>query len=185
MTRLRKAISSRTKAELVEVLLEFAGADRQILRQITARFDMAPTSAELVAATHQAIIDATAFDPRQMNRNFDYNSAAYAEVKRNLARLVGAGKLKPAMELSLELMKRGSYQVEMSDEGLMLGEIEDCLNVVLAALRKCDLPPHKVIEWCSAMLASDRLRFIAEEDLQSLRSNARASTAERHRQESP
>ena len=99
MTRLRKAVSRRPKAELVELVLELAHTDRQILRQVTARFDMATTSAELVAATYQAIVDATAFDPRQMNRNFDYNSAAYGEVKRNLSRLVGAGKLKPAMEV--------------------------------------------------------------------------------------
>ena len=184
MARLRRAISNRTKAELVKVLLELAEADREILRQLSARFEVAPTSAELVTATHQAIIDATAFDPRQMNRNFDYNSAAYAEVKRNLSRLVAAGKLKPAMELSLELMKRGSYQVEMSDEGLMMQEIEDCLSVVLDALRKCDLPPHKIIAWCSAMLASDRVRFIAEEDLQSLRSNCRTSAAEQHERRS-
>jgi hypothetical protein len=182
LTRLRKAISSRTKAELVEVVLELAQADRQILRQVTARFDMTP--AELVAATYQAIIDATAFDERQINHNFDYNWAAYEEVKRNLGRLVGAGKLKPAMELSLELMKRGSYQVEMSDEGLMMEEIEDCLSMVLDALRKCDLAPHKIIAWCSAMLTSDRVKFIAEEDLQSLRSNARSAAAEQHERQS-
>ena len=40
------------------------------------------------------------------------------------------------MELSLELMKQGSYQVEMSDEGLMTEDIEDCLNVVLKALEE-------------------------------------------------
>jgi len=42
------------------------------------------------------------------------------------------------MALALELMKRGSYQVEMSDEGLMTGTIEDCLSVVIEALRTCD-----------------------------------------------
>ena len=45
------------------------------------------------------------------------------------------------MELSLELMKQGSCQVEMSDEGLMTYDIEECLQVVVAALKKCDLPP--------------------------------------------
>ena len=49
------------------------------------------------------------------------------------------------MELSLELMRRGSYQVEMSDEGLMTPTIEECLGVVVEALRKCDLPGSDVI----------------------------------------
>ena len=65
------------------------------------------------------VADATDFDERDINRNFDYDYEAYAEVKRNLSRLIDLGELRLALELSLELMKQGSYQVEMSDEGLM------------------------------------------------------------------
>ena len=79
------------------------------------------------------------------------------------------------MRLALELMKRGSCQVEMSDEGLMTQDIEDCLDVVLKALEKCDLPATEVIAWCSAMLDDDRVGFIARESLQSLRSRAQAA----------
>ena len=166
---LRQALTRRKKAELVEVLMELAEVDRGILRQLTARFDVAPAPDELVAATRQAIADATAFDKRDINRNFDYDSEAYGEVKRNLGRLIGSGQMRPAMPLALELMKRGSYQVEMSDEGLMTEDIEDCLNVVVEALRTCDLPAAEVIAWCTAMLENDRIGFIAREPLRSLR----------------
>ena len=81
------------------------------------------------------------------------------------------------MALALELMKQGSYQVEMSDEGLMTDDIEDCLKVVLEALRKCDLPAAEVIAWCSAMLESDRVGFIAREPLQSLRHHFQTTAA--------
>jgi hypothetical protein len=91
--------------------MELAQADRGVLRQLTARFDVATTPDELVAATRQAIADATAFDEREINRNFDYDYEAYAEVKRNLGRLIATGQLRLAMPLALELMKRGSYQV--------------------------------------------------------------------------
>lgn len=165
----------RTKAELVDVLLELAKADRGVLRQLTAQFDVAAAPSELVAATRQAIIDPTAFDVREINRNFSYDYAAYNEVKRNLGRLIAAGQLRPAMELALELMKRGSYQVEMSDEGLMSDDIKDCLDVILLSLRKSDLPAHEVVAWCSAMLKSDHVRFIATEELQSLRRHFQAS----------
>jgi len=40
---------------------------------------------ELLAATRQAIANATDFDEREINYNFDYDSEAYDEVKRNLA----------------------------------------------------------------------------------------------------
>jgi hypothetical protein len=73
------------------------------------------------------------------------------------------------MPLALELMKRGSYQVEMSDEGLMSDDIEDCLSVVIESLTQSDVPANEVIAWCTAMRASDRVGFIAEKPLEALR----------------
>ena len=175
MAPLRRALSRRKKAELVDTLLELAQADRGVLRQLIARFDVAAAPDELVAATHQAITDATAFDARDINRNFAYDYEAYHEVKRNLGRLIDAGQLQLAMQLALELMKQGSYQVEMSDEGLMTQDIEDCLDVVLKALTKCDLPANEVIAWCSAMFDNDRVGFIAREPVQALRTHAQAT----------
>ena len=107
-TELRQALSRRKKAELVDALLELAQADRAVLRQLTARFDVATAAGDLVAATRQAIADATEFDPRHMNSNFDYDDEAYGAVQRNLGRLSAAGQLRPAMQLALELMKQGS-----------------------------------------------------------------------------
>jgi uncharacterized Zn finger protein len=174
---LRQALSRRKKADLVDVLLELAQADRGVLRQLTTRFDVAAAPGEPVAATRQAIADATAFDERDINRNFDYDYEAYREVKRNLGRLIDSGQLRLAMPLSLELMKQGSYQVEMSDEGMMTRDIEDCLSVVLKALQKCDLPAAEIIAWCTAMLDNDRVEFIAREPLQSLRNQLQAAAA--------
>jgi uncharacterized Zn finger protein len=175
--QLRQALARRKKAELVDVLLELAEADRGVLRQLTARFDVAAAPDELVAATRQAIADATAFDERDINRNFDYDDEAYREVQRNLGRLITSGQLRQAMQLALELMKQGSYQVEMSDEGMMADDIEACLNVVVKALPKCELPTADVIAWCSAMLDSDRVGFIAREPLQSVRKQFQAIAA--------
>ena len=175
---LRQALSKRTKAELVDVLLELAQADRRVLRQLTARFDVAAAPDELVAKTRQAIADATAFDERDINCNFAYDDDAYSEVKRNLGRLIDSGQLRLAMQLSLELMKQGSHQVEMSDEGLMSADIEECLSVVHKAVRECDLPADEVIEWCSGMLANDRVGFIARQPLHSLRNRLQPTEKE-------
>jgi hypothetical protein len=174
---LRPALARRTKAELVEVLLELAQANRGVLRQLTARFGVAAAPDELVDATRRAIADATAFDKRDMNRNFDYDDEAYREVKRNLGRLITSGQLRLAMQLALELMKSGSCQVEMSDEGLMTQDIEDCLTVVTKTLMKCDLPAAEIIAWCSAMLDNDRVGFIAQEPLQVLRIHFQTTAA--------
>lgn len=169
LAALRRALAKRKKAELVDLLLEMADQDRKVLRQLTARFEVTMAAEEWVAATRQAIADATAFDERDINRNFAYDYEAYGAVKRNLSRLIQARQLPLAMELSLELMQAGSHQVEMSDEGLMTEDLEDCLNVVLQALRACDLPTKQVLAWCQAMQNSDRVGFIAEKELQLLR----------------
>jgi hypothetical protein len=169
LERLRKALEKRTKRELIDALVEFAGDDRGILRRLDARFELEAPPEELVAAIRQAIADATYFDKRDINRNFRYDYAAYSAVKRNLGRLIDLGQLRLAMELSLELMKQGSCQVEMSDEGLMTDDIEECLQVVIEALKKCDLPPGEVVKWCAAMLKSDRVGCIYDQELRALR----------------
>jgi hypothetical protein len=169
MSELRQRLTARKKEELVDFLLQLAQTDRRITRQLTTRFDISATRDKLVAATRQAIADATYFDKREINSNFDIDYDAYEEVKRNLARLIASGQLRQAMQLSLELMKQGSHQVEMSDEGMMTEEIEDCFSVVFKTLTKCDLPADEVLAWCSAMLNNDRVGFIARKSLESLR----------------
>jgi len=172
---LRSALSRQKKTELVCVLLELARENRGVLRQLTARFNVEATPNQLVTATLRAIDDATAFDKRDINSNFDYDYKAYEEVKRNLASLIASGQLRPAMKLSLELMKKGSYQVEMSDEGLMSDDIEECMNVVVKTVKGCDLPSDEIVAWCSAMLKNDRVGFIATESLKTLRKHFKSS----------
>ena len=82
------------------------------------------------------------------------------------------------MQLALDLMKRGSYQVEMSDEGLMTEDIEACLSVVIEAVTKCDLPAEEVLVWCAAMLKTDRVGIIAREPLEALHRRVQAAKAQ-------
>jgi hypothetical protein len=74
-------------------------------------------------------------------------------------------------------MKRGSYQVEMSDVGLMTEDIKGCLSVVIEAVTTSDLPAGEPLAWCSAMLDADRMGFIAREPLQSLRDHFQTTAA--------
>jgi len=173
--RLRKALAKGTKNELVDILVELAQHDRSFFRELGARFKLKSPAEELAAATRVAIADATDFDEREINRNFSYDYAAYDEVQRNLVRLVELGQLPLAMELCLELMKQGSYQVEMSDEGMMTTDIEECLAVVVKALKKSSLPPADVVAWCNQMLKADRVGFIYRKELQSFRSHIEVS----------
>jgi uncharacterized Zn finger protein len=172
--RLRKALAKRRKGDLIDILVELVKEDRNVLRRLDSRLDLEASPAELVAAARQAITDATDFDERDINRNFSYDYEAYEEVKRNLTRLVGMGQLRLAMELSLELMDQGSRQIEMSDEGLMTKDIEECLMVVMKALKGCDLPTGEKLAWCAEMTKRDRVSFVGDRELQSLRKHFEA-----------
>ena len=172
---LRKALAKRTKGDLIDALVKMAREDRPVLPRLAAHFELQPPLEELLAETRQAIADATTFDDRDINRNFSYDGEAYDHVQHNLQRLIKLGQLRPAMELSLELMQQGSYQVEASDEGLMTDDIEACLRPVLKAIRTCDLPVADVATWCVQMLKADRVGFICEQELRDLRQHFEAS----------
>jgi hypothetical protein len=176
--RLRQSLTKCPKNQLVDLLVELAESDRGTLRRLAAQIELQSPPEELAATTRQAIADATRFNPRDINRNFHYDGEAYAEVKRNLSRLTGEGQLRLAMELSLELMKQGSCQVEASDEGLMTEDIEECLGVVVAALKHCDLPPAQVVAWCRQMQKCDCVGFICDEELVELRERFEASESQ-------
>lgn len=165
---LRAALTRRRKAELVDTLVTLAQSERKLFRRLTSRVDLVLAPGALVRATHQAIRDATAFDKRDINRNFAYDYEAYEEVKRNLGHLAAAADWRSALQLALELMKQGRYQAAMSDEGLMSEDIEACLSVVLQALPNCNLPAAEVLAWCQTMLAADQTGFLAQAPLQAL-----------------
>ena len=169
--RLQAALVGRTTEELVGVIVKIARSDSRILRQLQNDFGVHDSmdADELVAVTHMAIADATDFDEREMNYNFDYDHDAYETVLRNFKRLVKSDSLSDAMQLALELMKQGSYQIEMSDEGMMTDEIKDCLTVVITAVGKSTLPAATICEWCDAMIAKDRVGFLCDEELTALK----------------
>jgi len=171
---LRKVLVKQKKEELVDLVVELARADPRILRQLMLQFEASVAPHELVAATRQAVADATAFDARDINHNFNYDHAAYREAQQNLNRLLELGQFDTAMELALELMKLGSYQVEMSDEGLMTSEIGDCLRPVIQAVNKSGLPRNEALDWCLAMLKNDRVGCIATGELRALQSRLEA-----------
>ncbi|MFM9964042.1 MAG: hypothetical protein ACKV2Q_22800 [Planctomycetaceae bacterium] len=166
---LRTTLGGRSQEELIEVIIDLARRNRGIQRELATRFEVQLSVEELVADTQSAISDATDFDERQLNSNFEYDYGAYETVQRNFQRLIELGRLDQAMELSLELMREGSYQVEMSDEGLMSDDIAECLRIVIQAARKSKLSSPAVIAWCDKLRKSDRVGFIAEKEIDALR----------------
>ena len=178
--RLRQALATDSKTDLMNTLLELALNNSHLFHQLGARFQLEYLPEYLAIAAYLAIVAATDFDERELPRkfHFSYDCTAYDKVKHHLSRLVELGQLPLAMNVSLVLMKRGSCLVALSDgriEGLMRATIEDCLAVVVSALATSDLPSANVISWCGRMLRADRVGIIYREPLKALRSHAKAS----------
>jgi hypothetical protein len=72
------------------------------------------------------------------------------------------------MELSQDLMSKGSYHVEASDEKLKTDDIADSLRVVINAVTKSDLPPADVAAWFAGMTRRDRVGCICDRELAAL-----------------
>jgi len=165
---LQKVLSKQTKATLIDTLIDIIEEDRTIERRLKLEFDVQQSSGSLIEQTRGAIADATGYDFHQMNTNFLYDYDAYQTVQKNFAKLVKDGQLDSAMELAVELMKSGSKQVEMSDEGDMTYEIEDCLHVVIKAVKASDLPAKTIKAWVQKMNRASCLDFICNEELGAL-----------------
>ena len=163
---IRSALGKCKKADLIDFLVEFSTQHLEVRRELETRLSVEKPVSLVVNDIESAIALATEFDDRRMNYNFDYDYASYEAVEMGLKKLVQHEELDEAKRLSVELMKRGSYQVECSDEGLMTQEIEDCLKPVIKAVKREGGLQAK--QWAAEMIAVDRVGFICDTELQKL-----------------
>lgn len=116
---LRRALARRRKADLIACLVELARNDADLRHRIADHLDFDLPQETVAEDNVEFIQRATWFDPRQINHNFAYDHDAYEQVRRNFVSMVASQRLDEAMDQAELLMKLGSEQVEMSDEGLM------------------------------------------------------------------
>lgn len=163
---IRAALEKCKKVELVDFLVEFSNEHLDVQRELETRLNVEkPVSLE-VKDIESAIALATDFDNRRVNYNFDYDHNSYKTVEKGLKKLIQNEELDEAKRLSIELMKRGSYQVACSDEGLMSDEIEDCLKPVIQAVKLANGEPAK--QWAAEMIRADKVGFICDTELRKL-----------------
>ena len=164
---IKKQLHKQTKLDLFEMVLMMARDHAVVARELEDRLDVEKPVDLLVADVSSSICRATDFDERMMNRNFDVDWAAYADVRKGLSHFVDLGHLEEAKSLALQLMKDGSYQVECSDEGLMTDDISECLRPVIRAVKAAG--GDQAAKWASKMLSADRVGFICDQELAELR----------------
>lgn len=164
---IEKELRKRTKEELAAMILAIAKEYAVVARELEVRLPIEKPVDLLIADVSSAIDRATNFDERQMNHNFDVDWQAYAEVQKGLSLLVELGHLADAKSLAHKLMKDGSYQVECSDEGLMIDDINQCLKPVIRAVKAAG--GGAAAKWAGEMQTADHVGFICDKELAALR----------------
>jgi len=157
------ALRKLAKQELVEWLVRAARQDDDFCYDLESELSIELPNAALLDNLHEAIRSATDFDQRMMNHNFDYDYRAYERIAKGFKKLVTLGMFDDVKRLSIELMKRGSYQVVCSDEGMMCEDIEACLVPVIRAVRSSDADNGQA--WGQQMIEADHSGFVCEKEL--------------------
>lgn len=164
---IKSALRKQKKEALVELLLSLDTYDPTPRWAIEAFIDLKKPLELMTLDLRHAIELATQVDKSKLNTNFSYNWQAYAEIARAFNSLLGAGELQVAKEIAIEFMRKASYQVECSDEGAMVTDIETCLKPVIQAV--ADEPPTSRLAWTTHMLRADGCGFICRSALENLR----------------
>ena len=165
---LKKALTKLPKAELVERLLKNARLDNELRLEWLKEFNITFQTSTLFDHTAQTIDIATEVDEDHLGHDFDYSYTAYVTVKRNFKALVKDARWNEVCDLALILMKQGSQQAESSAQGLMVDDIEDCLNEILDKIDKSTLSPAQIKKWAAKMLKHDRIACISRAELEEL-----------------
>ncbi len=149
------------KVDLIEATLRLAQESKPCEWMLEELIGLDKPIALLVHDIEIAIDIATKVDELRLNYNFEYDHRAYEAIRRGLVQLIQKNAIDDARNIALTLMKKGSYQMECSDEGLMRDEIENCLRPVIAAV--AGSPGSR--EWAQIMLQTDRIGCVCEREL--------------------
>lgn len=159
-----KALRRMRKETLVQLLMDWSENDIAVRWRIEAALQITKPIELLLYDLRRAIALATQVDDTRWNRDAPVNYEAYAEVRRLMGQLLSAGAIAEAMEIATEFMELASHQLECSDEGIMLEEIEEGLQPLLAALEDQNSPQRA--RWAAQMQRADSVGSVCWKKLQ-------------------
>ncbi len=100
---LRKGLGRRRKDDLVDALVTLAEQSPVFWRAVALKCDLPLDVPAQVAASRRAIYDATPYDEKRINSNFQYDCEAYEFEAISFQKLLKLGQWLTLMELSIEL----------------------------------------------------------------------------------
>lgn len=152
---LRAFLESKTKAQLVDLVIELAQQSESAEENIRNRIHVADGSVH-------AIIKAIRKDIREFSREpYDYedyrNFPNYSRTRERLETMFSGGYYDDVLSIGKDLLKAGMSQIEMyNDEGELGEDIGECMEIVFRALPRTSLSPVEQMVWATDTELADQ-----------------------------
>jgi len=178
--RLKELLAGKSREALLQLLINIAGQDPAVARQIHEAEQLANGKTEkLVQALRKEILRLSTERAWYNPWRNEGHRPDYEPIVRRLQELHQAGHADAVVALGEEIWTRGNAQVEQSnDEGETAAAIANCLKVVLAALPDSSLPPTAQLLWVVERLQADEFALLdaSADNLLRNRAHTRAHT---------
>lgn len=157
LIRVEKLLNTKTKAELVTMILGFVESYPGIA---SALLDMVQLRdgdvASLRARLRREILEVSSEPAWRNHWNGEGHTPDYSGIRDRLEALLAAGHADEVLALGKELIDRGVNQVEMShDEGETAVEVSSCIGVFPHALGASSLAEAERIMWALELVLDD------------------------------
>lgn len=150
-------LDGKTKAELVELILELAGKFPQIAQELTDRKQLASGDVKSLINRLKKEIREISSEPGWQNYwQQEGYTPDYSEIRIKLETLLKAGHADEVLMLGKELIELGNQQIEEShDDGETATEIEECMSVIVKALEQSSIATADKLAWAVDIVLKD------------------------------
>ena len=156
-------LKGKTKARLIELILELAQEYPEIARDLTDREQLRSGNTNALMTRLRKEIREIGEEPGWQNdwRDDGY-IPDYSGVRNKLEALLKAGHADDVLTLGRELIDTGASQVaESNDEGETEMEVAECMPVIVEALERSSLAPTEKLVWAVDAVLEDPFEICA------------------------
>jgi len=157
-------LQDKSKAQLVELLLELAGQHPDIAQDLIDRQEILSGSTKKLVARLRKEIREVATEPGwQRHWSGEGYTPDYSGIRQKLSALLEAGHPDEVLNLGRELMIVGLRQAgESDDEGETAGQVASCMPVIVEALDRSSLPPAAKLAWAVEAVLKDPFEICSD-----------------------
>ena len=163
-TEIEPFFEDKSKAQLIELLLEFAEEYPDVARDLQDRRQVATGSTKtLVARLRKEIHDVGAKPGWQRHWSDEAYAPDYSGIYRRLSALLEAGHPDEVLDLGRELVIVGLRQAQQSDdEGETADQVASCMPVIVEALDRSSLSRAAKLAWAVEAVLEDPFEICSD-----------------------